>query len=340
MKIFGWSASVRDGCWFYRMKMPLDELAKHGHETRVGVVWAYDHGWDKPDIVVGQRICQDGPSKTWQKRSDIYRVYELDDDLLNLDPSNPGYAFYEQAHIRANLKRNIQCADAVTVSTMQLAELVSKLNPRVYIVPNTVPKSLLEFERTTAPALTVGWAGSATHDMDWKEVSPHVKRFLHRNRDVQFHDIGEAYGSRFGLDGRYRHTPWTDTVGALWSAIDFDIGLAPLRDHRFNRSKSPLKALEYAALGIPVIASDVGPYREFVAHYETGYLVKKDYQWGHYLHALARDPFLRKDMGRAARNLAWGYIIENWWTVWEAAYGAGGFLSPKMVSDAKTPSNH
>lgn len=39
------------------------------------------------------------------------------------------------------------------------------------------------------------------------------------------------------------------------------VGVAPLVDDRFNRSKSWIKPLEYGALGIPCVASDVAPYR-------------------------------------------------------------------------------
>jgi hypothetical protein len=39
------------------------------------------------------------------------------------------------------------------------------------------------------------------------------------------------------------------------------IGIAPIADNTFNDSKSELKWLEYTALGVPTVASDVGPYK-------------------------------------------------------------------------------
>jgi len=41
-----------------------------------------------------------------------------------------------------------------------------------------------------------------------------------------------------------------------------DVAIAPLALHDFNRCKSPIKLLEYGALGIPVICTDIEPYRE------------------------------------------------------------------------------
>ena len=40
-----------------------------------------------------------------------------------------------------------------------------------------------------------------------------------------------------------------------------DFAVAPLVDTPFNRCKSDLKILEYSALGLPVIASDLPQYR-------------------------------------------------------------------------------
>jgi glycosyltransferase involved in cell wall biosynthesis len=41
-----------------------------------------------------------------------------------------------------------------------------------------------------------------------------------------------------------------------------DIGIVPLADTAFNRGKSALKALEMAAAGVPVVASDLPEFRE------------------------------------------------------------------------------
>jgi hypothetical protein len=40
-----------------------------------------------------------------------------------------------------------------------------------------------------------------------------------------------------------------------------DIGIAPLYDHEFNKSKSNLKAMEYTASGIPGVYTNTEPYK-------------------------------------------------------------------------------
>ena len=43
--------------------------------------------------------------------------------------------------------------------------------------------------------------------------------------------------------------------------MNLDLALAPLEYNKFNEAKSNLRVLEYGALGWPVIASDIAPYR-------------------------------------------------------------------------------
>jgi hypothetical protein len=61
-------------------------------------------------------------------------------------------------------------------------------------------------------------------------------------------------------------------------SLDLDIGIAPLFPCPFNDGKSRIKALEFAALGIPAVYAGARPYREmslstddedlFIAHIE------------------------------------------------------------------------
>ena len=54
----------------------------------------------------------------------------------------------------------------------------------------------------------------------------------------------------------------------------WDIGIAPLVDSPFNRSKSAIKAMDYAALGLPVLASDMPVFRGSLADGPGGMLVE------------------------------------------------------------------
>jgi hypothetical protein len=51
---------------------------------------------------------------------------------------------FSRPEIRANVCRNIEVADLVTVSTERLAEVMSKRNRNVIVLPNCVPQTLLD----------------------------------------------------------------------------------------------------------------------------------------------------------------------------------------------------
>lgn len=330
--VFGWLAD-RTGCGTIRMMQPLQALSD---ERGISTLYSEEiktKGF-MPKVIVGQRVCKNGPSALWNHIANNEvrpkLVFECDDDLWNIDPSNAmafrwfinghDYKTNEYTDVQGNLRKNIEAADRVTVTTQALADIVGQWNDDVRIVPNFMPEWVLDWERPKNARVTVGWMGSSTHSMDWAEADNHVKKFMLQNPDVQFHLIGGSYGEKFQLHpGQLVETGWIDGVEETWKAIDFDIALAPLRPHLFNRSKSNLKALEAASLGIPIIASDCGPYPEFVEHGVTGFLVKRDHEWGKYLRLLANDEELRNKMGAAAREKAKAWTLEGNIDIWKAA---------------------
>jgi len=80
------------------------------------------------------------------------------------------------------------------------------------------------------------------------------------------------------------------------------------------------KALEYMARGIPVVASDVEPYRRFITHGVDGFLVKHEHEWLTALSTLAGDEALRLKMGAAGKEKARQNTIEGHYEDWVNAY--------------------
>ena len=70
---------------------------------------------------------------------------------------------------------------------------------------------------------------------------------------------------------------------------------------RFNRAKSPLKFLDYGALGLAGIYASGAPFEGVVTHGETGILVTDPEEWAEALIRLADDETARFAMASAAR---------------------------------------
>lgn len=323
-RIFFWSAG-QGACEYYRCTLPARALAARGHDVLVSELMP-DEWRDTADVIVGQRVCQPGASTTWQalaKQGRAKLVFEVDDDLLEVEQANgPAWPFFSRPEIRANLIHNIQVADLVTVSTEPLADAMRYYNPNVVVLPNCVPSWLLEWPPDLPHTpLLIGWSGGASHRLDLAELGGELTRFVRRHPEVSVHAMGDAQASAqlsTGIEDRTRFTPWVPDVEAFYRAVDFDIALAPLRPSVFNRSKSAIRCLEAAVLGIPVVASDFGPYSGFVRHGETGFLVSRSHEWSRYLRELL-DPVVRQEMGAKARALAAQHTIEGNADLWEAA---------------------
>ena len=355
-RIYGWPGDYH-GCSWYRIELPLQEMVRRGHQAQWhrNATGEYETAMDEAEVLIGQRVCDPRASARWkcyafakhpkyrswmerhgmndpallrvwqraQERPLKRLVFEVDDDLLNIDPSSPvAHRFFSNPLIRKHLADNLRAADTVVVTTEHLAEQMRAYNDDVRVVPNAIPSWLLEHERPRRDdgQVTIGWAGSATHAMDWATADDELVRVLAKTRGrADLHVIGglPEQWSRIPLHRR-RITGWLDDVPSYYRALDFDIGIAPLAEHVFNRSKSPVKALEYGALGIPVVATDAGPYSEYVQHGVTGYLVRRPGDWVKYLRELVHDADARAEMGAAGRRQAAEFTIERIGAQWEA----------------------
>ena len=80
----------------------------------------------------------------------------------------------------------------------------------------------------------------------------------------------------------------------------FDIGIAPLADNAFNRGKSNLRWLEYSALKIPTVASNVGHFAETIRPGLDGILCDTPDDFTRELETLIKDRSLRWNLGQAA----------------------------------------
>lgn len=322
-RIYAWQADS-SACGWYRCELPLAEYNRRGGNAE----WSTEMPMWVPteaDVVIGQRVALREASIVWQKLCRLGRsrmVLELDDDLWNIPPSNVKAYNAFTPGLLDNLRRNIEASDAVTVTTDVLAERVAPWNRNVHVVPNRIPAWLLEHDRPQRDEFTVGWAGSPSHEMDWTDVGPQIGRFLKRHPDVRVHLMGARFKSMLSWDRtRVRADRWIDSLPDYYRAIDFDVALAPLLPHVFNRVKSDIRLVEMAALGIPVVASNNGPYEDATLHGARGFLVDADHEWAHHLRRLVEDDDLRAEMGRNARLWAAERTIEgnldSWLTAWQ-----------------------
>jgi len=332
VKIFVWSnLKLGNGSYHYRVNAPMTEIAWQGlADVTVGGDPTVPEGAGA-DVLVVHGLVQHALEEALDAMPARPRlvVVENDDNHLDVRPDNPmfhiGEVTYEEyvGQVVPKIRRSLELADLVTVSVPYLAEVYARhTDAPVVVLPNTIDEVLLEVPqplRAPGQQLRVGWAGSSSHTLDWKICASGVRYGLAKT-DAHLVLMGADYRRLIGYrDAEY--LPWAGAMDEYFLPMTtWHVALAPLVDDEFNRSKSAVKALEAAAFGIPVVAGDAGPYRDFVIDGETGFLCRDDADWMKAIRALGNDEELRREMGRKAREVARQYTTQAWATRWVDTY--------------------
>ena len=236
---------------------------------------------------------------------------EIDDHMLSVAEYNPAYeAYWPGSPYREIAITQMREADGLIVSTPYLKEVYSEFNANIWVVPNCIDfKAWDRVQRGRKGGIRIGWAGGASHEEDVRSVLPAIKGILAKHRDVRFVFVNGP--AKAGLPDWLKGVPRVEHI-AKWSRIDkypqalashdFDIGIAPLVDNAFNRGKSNLRWLEYSALGIPCVASNVGHFAETLKDGQDVFLADDAAQFEAKLELLIKDRKLRLQMGTNANQ--------------------------------------
>lgn len=144
-----------------------------------------------------------------------------------------------------------------------------------YYVPNYI--DLRVYQRRPVlhkepGAVYIGWGGSLGHMRAWQEsgVVQALERIAREYKQVRYVVTGENALKRARIaPSRVIELPWRSYAQYPDFLSMLDIGLIPLAGE-YDARRSCLKSLEYTAMGLPWVGSDVEPNRELV----TGALVE------------------------------------------------------------------
>ena len=192
-------------------------------------------------------------------------------------------------------------AKHVIACTPFLTEVAATYNPNVTDISSTInTETYLPVNNyQNDHKIVLGWSGSHSTS-PFLNLLKEVLLELQEKIPFKLLVIGDASFNIEGLD--VEAIPWS--VGNEIPTLQrFDIGLYPLPlDNKWVLGKSGLKALQYMAVGLPVIATAIGANYRIIEHGKTGFLVKTKEEWVNQLLILMSDPALRKNIGTAARQ--------------------------------------
>ncbi|HUB49848.1 MAG TPA: glycosyltransferase [Acetobacteraceae bacterium] len=313
-----WDSGEFSPCAYIRLLQPLDHPAIGGGFDIV-LANAHEALRYDADIVVTQRLAVPDVVTADRltahcRRTGAALVYDLDDDLLHIPRDHPDAALLRpKAKV---VQRLVRDAGLVFVSTPALAASLKPMRRDAVLAPNalderiwaTLPDGSLPGRRTRGGPVRLLCMGTATHGGDFALIEPALTR-LHETFEGRVTIDVLGVSTRADLpDWARRPTVPPGTTATYPGFVNWitqqegwDIGLAPLADTAFNRCKSAIKTLDYAALGLAVVASDVAPYRGSLADGPGGMLLpNRPEAWFAALSRLVRDAELRRGLARGA----------------------------------------
>lgn len=319
-------------CAWYRAHVPGMELHRRGHDVimheDVQSLSSYLADND-PDVQVIQAMVSPQILDIVKRLAsrDTLVVFDMDDDPLSVQAANPGAVFWGRHEVQQLLAEVARTVDVITTTTPELAEVFSRFNKNVFVLPNQLPSEHWPSERMPlrdSETLVVGWAGSESHVQDMGAIQDVLFQILERHTDVEVHLAGTRPEWFHRTHPRLRLVESVKIEQYPQLLAGFDIAIAPLLDNKFNRAKSDLKVVEYGMLGLPVVASKSPSYCRFIRHGENGLLAGSDKDWLKALSALIESRDLRDKLGGNIRRAAQNRVIERHIGKWEKVYGITG----------------
>lgn len=321
-----------------RNKIVGQKLEELGHDVFYNTKGiAFDH--DDYDIFVFNRFYEGTLLKHISFLKNIGKkiVYETDDNYEAIDDNNPYRKIKDFAVLSS--RELIKLADGITVSTPELkAEIYNMFESRkddITVIPNALDFTQYKIRKGGNKKLRIGFQGSNIHVKDLLICIQAIKE-LQKEYGIEFyimgiddkpfkdlnkfcmerpenekwqwmHDFEQLYKELEGMEYKHIKTVPYEEFRKTLTKLNFDIGIAPLTDTRFNRSKSCLKFYEYAAIGTVTLASRVLPYSYEMDEADT--VKNRHDKWLSKLRKLITDEQYRND--RAYIQRSWVYDNRN-----------------------------
>lgn len=268
MTIFG-LVNRNSGPGFHRIHLPL--LLMPDVDIYVtNAVQEEDFEKRKPSAIYYNRIVSDEVLRLQSKYH--FRVIVDVDDWWHLDPHHIMFKYSKENNIPAHAEKHLRIADVVTCTHERLAEKVYEFNKNVVVLPNAIPKNCEYFPSVHSPTKTgkkrIFWQGSVTHEKDIELLRKTIKSLdVDRwimvmsgyTKQVEWERMADCFTNYKKLSNVV--LPGSKPTEYYQAYQYADVCVVPLLSTKFNSMKSCLKILEGAHSGLPVIASNVHPYK-------------------------------------------------------------------------------
>lgn len=310
----------RDGCAMWRVFQPFAELQRRGYPAEWGErddnrLAAIAHRFN---AIVLPRLHWPADERekaaNWfaaLHRAGLAVIYEVDDDLLSEDfrarmIDVHGKTEEQAEEVVSGIHHILDMVDGVTTSNPYLKRMIQRHTDKpVMVVPNYLDmqwfKAVQKQADRRVPGLTIGWAGGIRADTDVEMMAEAWGMIAKEYPLVNFVVFGHQANVIYDKvpHERIYALEWLPIEAYPMGLVNIDIGCCPLADTHFNRCKTWIKALEYAASGAAVVASPT-VYGDLISDGRDGIIAHSVEDWYDALVRLVESANVRN---RLAQNL-------------------------------------
>lgn len=325
------------GCGFFRCVQPATFLQRSGlaHATSVLRNPTHEQLLNSDLVILQDTGSQEAANIIkFMVEHKIPFMTEFDDFVHHISPRNTGgyIAWNPSTLFTYRAMEATRKAVGVTVSTPFLAKEYFPYNPLIYVIPNFLDRDKWDnpITRRQDGKIRIGWCGGNAHGDDLHMISKVIEKLVKEyDGKVVFETLGMTRQELAGVfpmapgnqepcpscghEGTLHHHPGeslNDYPTALCSK-GWDIAVAPVIDNSFGNAKSDLKIKEYAAAGIPIVASPVAPYREAADSGARIVLCRTFDEWYNGLKTLIESQEIRDSMVRENREWVQQFWIQD-----------------------------
>ena len=222
--------------------------------------------------------------------------------------------------------------DLVKATTPPIYDVSLRYNANVVAYPYGFDFSLTGFEMPSFRrdgAIRIGYFGTPGRDNQFNIVIDALKKIqqLYDNIELEFLGFEPVRAAELK---NVKVVPFMNNYEAsikMLASRQWDIGLAPLVDNKFNESKLPTKYRDYGAVGAAGIYSNIVSYSNVVQDYSTGIIVNDNVEaWSNAMSLLISNQDLRETIAISAwehirKELSVTQAKENWKIILRAVNG-------------------
>jgi glycosyltransferase involved in cell wall biosynthesis len=277
-----------------------------------------DNDLDKADIVYCIRYYDDFAYELLKKakRQGKPFIWLIDDNYSALKFENNKRIDVEYKNVL--YERMYKESNAVLVDSGTLYRFGSKLTENIYRLATyqVNNEDLIKGLKKDTSQIKIGFMGTLLRDNDFECVVPALERIIEEYKDkIAIEFIGyypeklKDYDQVTTMD----FIPDYNEFRKFFASRNWDIGLGPLSDTEFNRSKTNNKYREYSSFKIAGIFSDIATYNFCVQNGVNGILTKNTVEgWYSALKKLIDNPKLRTELAENAhQDITRNYNIDR-----------------------------